>query len=117
VKLSKYKKRQMWLEMKRDLDKSERKKTVRDPNTVRATVGTKGQKKTFRYLHAPDGKIPAGIMHIVHDAISTLKQGTVAEVAVLAIEQGLAKITGQDPTTQTSVMLHRLLASGVVEVL
>jgi hypothetical protein len=77
----------------------------------------KGQKKTFRYVKAPDGKIPAGIMFLVYAAIAEKKEGTVAEIATLAIEKGLAKITGQDPVNQTSVMLHRMLKTGVVEMI
>jgi hypothetical protein len=55
-------------------------------------------------------------MHIVWHAISTMQEGTVAEIAAMAIEKGLRDVTGQDPTTQTSIMLHRMLKTGVVEV-
>lgn len=119
-KMSRYQRRKLWLDMKKELAKSERKtRVVRDPNAVRTpvAVGTRGQKKTFRYVKAPADKIPAGIMHIVHAAIAEQKEGTVAEIAAIAIANGLEKVTGQDPTTQTSVMLHRMLKAGVVEVL
>jgi hypothetical protein len=106
-------------QLKKEIAKKERKpgtRVVRDPNAPRATVGTRGQQKVFRYVKAPIEKIPAGIMFLVHLAISTLQQGTVQEIATEAIKTGLANVTSQDPYTQTSIMLHRMLKTGVVEV-
>ena len=115
--VSKHKRRQLWLQYKAELAQEERKgRKVRDPNTPRPVAGTKARQKVFRYLHPPKDKIPAGIMHLVHAAIAELQQGTVAEVAALAVKNGLAGVTGQDPINQTSVMLHRMLKAGVVEI-
>jgi len=87
------------------------------PHQPRA-VGSRatGKQTRFRYLKTPE-KVPAGIMSIVHSAIKELKEGTVADVTVEALSSGLGKVTGQDPTTQTSIMLHRMLHAGVVEVM
>jgi len=117
-KMSRYKRQQLMLKMKQELTKKERKgvRLPRDPNAPRAEVGARGQQKRFRYVKEPDGKVPAGIMHIVWHAISTMQEGTVAEIATMAIEKGLRDVTGQDPTTQTSIMLHRMLKAGMVEV-
>jgi hypothetical protein len=78
-------------------------------------VGAKGQQKAFRYVKAPATKVPAGIMHCVHTAIVSMGTGTVLDVSVEAVKHGLDKVTSQNPVTQTSIMLHRLLKAGVVE--
>jgi hypothetical protein len=114
--LTRHAKRKLFLQLKEQHVRS-----LRKPRTlVRAADGkmrtTRKGIKTFRYLKEPTGKIPAGIMAVVHEAIASLKVGTVAEVTTQAIAGGLEKITGQDPTAQTSIMLHRMLKSGVVEI-
>jgi hypothetical protein len=111
--MTKHAKRKMWEAIKKEMLKRTRTKSA-FPRAVR--VGTKSGKKIFRYVKAPE-KIPVGIMSIVHSAIKELKEGTVADITTEALSGGLAKVTGQDPTTQTSIMLHRMLQSGVVEVI
>jgi hypothetical protein len=76
-----------------------------------------GTSKRFRYKKEPKEKLPNGIMFRVHLAISTLKEGTVQDVAAEAVKDGLANATSQDPVVQTSIMLHRLVKMGVVEII
>lgn len=105
--------------------KQSRSLKTREPKLVRAAdgenrpskkgMGSRGQYKKFRYVKAPDA-VASGIMAIVHAAIAHLKEGTVADISATAVENGLTKVTGQDPLMQTSIMLHRMLKAGVVEV-
>lgn len=89
--------------------------TKKSRTTVHAShaAGTKLGLKTFRYLKAP-ASVPSGIMHVVHAAIAKLKEGTVDEITMLTAD-GIQKISKQDPRTQTSIMLYRLLKQSAVE--
>jgi hypothetical protein len=117
--LTKHQKRKLFLQLKEQHERSLRKRVPRPQREAKAvdrkTPGVRGIGKTFRYLKAPD-TIPTGIMAVVHTAMLSVRQGTVAEVTIQAIAGGLEKITGQDPAAQTSIMLHRLLKAGAVEV-
>ena len=108
----------MWLQLKAEQLKKERKVRVKS-TTARVVTATRPRVKNqvFRYVKKPDGKIPSGIMFLVHLAVSTLHKGTVQEITAEALKTGLANVTTQDPTMQTSIMLHRMIKSGVVEAL
>ena len=63
---------------------------------------------TFEFVKAAKA-VPAGIMTAVYDAVKTVKSGTVAEIAQVAVGKfGLKKVTSQNPLVQTHVMLNRL---------
>lgn len=63
---------------------------------------------TFEFVKAAKA-VPEGIMTAVYAAVKTVKRGTVAEIAQVAVGKfGLKKVTSQDPLNQTHVMLNRL---------
>jgi len=91
-------------------------KTTRKTKHTPRTKGVRTVGKKFRYVKASDDHVPAGIMRIVHGTIVRMKEGSLADVAA-ACDLEIRKISKQDPVTQTSIMLHRLLKAGVVEVI
>lgn len=113
-KMSRWKKRQLMDKLKKEMEKKERLRTPREHAAPR-TPSVKSGKKRFRYVKAPDGHIPAGIMSIVHSAIRDMKEASVLEL-LDQTEAEIHKVSKQDPQTQTSIMLHRMLKAGVVEV-
>ena len=120
--LTKHAKRKLWLALKADMEKQKAKITKRIAR-IASPPGTKavrprtsrGASTRFRFVK-PLERIPAGIMAVVHQSIATLKDGTVLSVADFALTKGLKDFTSQDYVTQTSIMLHRMLHAGVVEV-
>jgi len=117
--LTKHERRKRFLVLKAEALKAVRSKAPRIPRVAgapRISTGSRGKSKRFRFVRVLP-EIPAGIMAVVHEAIIKLKEGSVQEIGDTAIAGGLQKFTGQDPYNQTSVMLHRLLKAGAVEML
>lgn len=105
--LNHYQKRKLWEALKKEASRKRTRKS--GPRTPRLS----GQTASFRFVKKLD-TVPAGIMAVVHAAIVHLKTGTLTEIAATC-ETAIRKISKQDPTMQTSIMLHRLMKAGAVE--
>lgn len=72
-------------------------------------------RKTFEFVKVAKKVEDGTIIGIVQKAVQRVKSGTVAEITEAAIKGGLKDVTGQDPLTQTGVMLNRLKSMGAVK--
>lgn len=75
---------------------------------------TRGQVR-FMFVKVSKKTLPTGIMSVVYKAMQIKKAGRVEDIAKVAVRVGLAKVTSQDPVTQTHVMLNRLRKLGVTK--
>jgi hypothetical protein len=76
--------------------------------TKKKTSSDRRGHTTFEFVKAAKA-VPEGIMTAVYDAVKTVKRGTVADIAAVAVKKfGLTKFTSQDPLNLTHVMLNRL---------